>query len=153
MPTVSKCFSDACKSCSDACQCDCLNEFCAKPFAVTTSVALGLNGVPLLLGLYFGGSSVGSDCSQLGVWLLIQAVLSGGHMAMCIYFFQVMQKPYDLSDPKDRNFNTRIQHLVSVKATLCEPVRPIIVPDQRDSFSPSYLTKGESFIYSNYTLY
>lgn len=80
-------------------------------------MALGLNGVPLLLGLYFGGSAAGSDCSQLGVWLLVQAVLSAGHMAMCVYFFRVMQKPYDLSDPKDRNLNARIQHLVSSTAT------------------------------------
>jgi hypothetical protein len=90
-----------------------VTEFCAKPFAVTTSVAVSLNAVPMLLGLAFGVRALGeTDCAQLGAWLLLQAVLSGGHVAMCLYCFRLMQKPYDLSEPNDRNFNARIQHLV-----------------------------------------
>jgi magnesium-transporting ATPase (P-type) len=72
-----------------------------------------LHLAPFWLGLIFGlGGMAAGECSQLSLWLLVQALLSFAHIAFSIYMFKVMQKPFDPSNPKDRNLNARVQEML-----------------------------------------
>ena len=64
---------------------------------MTLIVSLVLNSAPAMLGLAFGAMALGAedDCGQLGLWLMIQGILSVGHCCFSWYFFKVMQQPFD----------------------------------------------------------
>lgn len=76
-------------------------------------MACALHAAPFVLGLIYGvGGLVAGECPSLTHWLLVQMVVSMFHMAMSIYLFVAMQKPFNRDDPKDRNLNARVQQML-----------------------------------------
>ncbi len=51
-------------------------------------------------------------CGNLSTWLFIQAVLMFLQVAMAIYLFRRMSKPYDRSNKHDRDFVARMSYLI-----------------------------------------
>ena len=105
-----------CRGCARCCEYPCsqLAQFCARPFSGTMILALLMNGAPFILGLGFGAMAFGGDgdCPRIGVWLVIQAFTALGHMIMAGYVFRLMQEPFDVENPSDRDMNSRVHHLV-----------------------------------------
>jgi len=93
--------------------CSAVSSFCSKPFSGTTFTAIFLHLAPLWLGIIFGvGGLASGECTQLSAWLVVQSLLSLAHIVFALYMFNVMQKPFDPANPKDRNLNARVQEML-----------------------------------------
>jgi len=68
--------------------------------------------MPFVLGISFGAKAASDGCSQLGLWLVIQGLVSLLHILFTFYVFARMQRPFDTNRAEDANIRARFHHMM-----------------------------------------
>lgn len=120
---IGRCCESACKCVSDTCSsvCSCCDPlwqecivFCDRPFAATLTLVFCLICAPALVLLGLAATS-GGECpagSMAPTWAFVFAALCLVTFGVALYVFCKFNAPYDLNNPKDRNYAARMGRLL-----------------------------------------